>query len=95
MMQSIATASRMRRRDFIQLLAGGAAVLAGSPALSVLTVDGGADDFECPRWAEALLIAGHYTIPLLGTPYFYDCLAEHRFLPLTKVRDLNSLRGSL
>lgn len=29
-------------------------------------------------------------IPLLGTPYFHQCLGEGRFLPLTKVRDLNS-----
>ncbi|HEX9142709.1 MAG TPA: radical SAM protein [Candidatus Binatia bacterium] len=34
-------------------------------------------------------------IPLLGTPHFYDCLAQGRMLPKTKVRDLNSLTFSL
>jgi hypothetical protein len=29
-------------------------------------------------------------IPLLGTPYFYDSLAQSRILPNTKIRDLNS-----
>ena len=29
-------------------------------------------------------------IPLLGTPYFHDCLAQGLILPETKVRDLNS-----
>ena len=34
-------------------------------------------------------------IPLLGTPHFYDCLAQGRILPQTKVRDLNSRTLSL
>ena len=34
-------------------------------------------------------------IPLPGTPFFYDCLAEGRIFPLTKVRDLDSTTLSL
>ncbi len=29
------------------------------------------------------------TIPLLRTPFFYECLKERRFLPLTKLRDMD------
>ncbi|UCD82403.1 MAG: hypothetical protein JSW26_13545 [Desulfobacterales bacterium] len=29
-------------------------------------------------------------IPLLGTPYFYECLAQRRFLPHIKLRDLDA-----
>jgi hopanoid C-2 methylase len=29
-------------------------------------------------------------IPLLGTPYFYECLAQRRFLPDIKLRDLDA-----
>jgi len=29
-------------------------------------------------------------IPLLGTPYFYECLAQKRFLPDIKLRDLDA-----
>lgn len=29
-------------------------------------------------------------IPLLGTPYFYECLAQRRFLPNIKLRDLDA-----
>ena len=29
------------------------------------------------------------TIPILRTPYFYECLADRRFLPKTKLRDMD------
>jgi hypothetical protein len=29
------------------------------------------------------------TIPMLRTPYFYECLSEKRMLPLTKLRDMD------
>src|SRR6185369_15536749 len=35
------------------------------------------------------------TIPLLGTPFFYDCLDEGRLLPSTRVRDLDGTTVSL
>ena len=34
-------------------------------------------------------------IPLLGTPFFYECLDQGRLLPLTKVRDLDGTTLSL
>ncbi|MDX1576517.1 MAG: radical SAM protein, partial [Kiloniellales bacterium] len=30
-------------------------------------------------------------IPLIGTPYFRDCLAEHRFFPNTRLRNLDGV----
>jgi hypothetical protein len=35
------------------------------------------------------------TIPLLGTPFFYDCLDAGRLLPSTRVRDLDGTTVSL
>jgi hopanoid C-2 methylase len=29
------------------------------------------------------------TIPLIGTPFFYECLADNRFLPNAKLRDMD------
>ncbi|HEX9646166.1 MAG TPA: radical SAM protein [Alphaproteobacteria bacterium] len=35
------------------------------------------------------------SIPLLGTPYFYDCLAQHRLLPHVRLRDLDGVTLAL
>lgn len=35
------------------------------------------------------------TIPLLGTPYFYDCVSREQLLPSTRLRDLDTLTVAL